>query len=126
MKNNKEIVEIILEDEYEESDYEEISYTIESSSISLANFQGEEFIIDDENENVKGDWVLPIIKKDMIYKKSIFQLKSGYECEMMEGDLKIKDYKNDVGEVNLISWKNILKYSKDRKYSYIHIGIIQV
>ena len=31
---------------------------------------------------------------------------------MMEGDLEIKDYEYDVGEVNLINWKNILKHDK--------------
>jgi len=51
----------------------------------------------------------------MIYKKSIFQLKSKYVCEMMAGDLEIKDCEYDVGEVNLINWKNILKYNKDQK-----------
>ena len=60
--------------------------------------------MDNENEDVKGDWVLPIIQKDMIYKKSIFQLKSKYVCEMMEGDLEIKDCEYDVGQVNLINW----------------------
>ena len=47
--------------------------------------------------------VLPIIQKDMIYKESIFQLKSRYVYEMMEGNLKIKNYGYDVGEVNLIN-----------------------
>ena len=55
--------------------------------------------MDNENEDVKGDWVLPIVQKDMIYKKSIFQLKRKYACEMMEGDLEIKDCEYDVGEV---------------------------
>ena len=45
---------------------------------------------------------------------------------MIEGDVEIKDYEYDVGEVNLINWENILKYNKDRKYKYIHIGSIQV
>ena len=30
----------------------------------------------------------------------------------MEGDLEIKDCEYDMGEVNLINWKNILKYTK--------------
>ena len=42
-------------------------------------------------------WVFPIIEKDMIYKRSIFQLKSKYVCEMMEGDLEKKDCEYDVG-----------------------------
>jgi len=33
----------------------------ESSSICLGDFQEEEFIIDNENKDVKGDWVIPII-----------------------------------------------------------------
>ena len=45
----------------------------------------------------------------MIYKKFTFQLKSKYVCEMIEGDLEIKDCEYDVGEVNLINWKNIFK-----------------
>ena len=57
---------------------------MESSAISLGKLQGGEFTVDNKNENVKGDWVLPIIQKDMIYKKSIFQLKSRYVCETME------------------------------------------
>jgi len=64
---------------------------MESSLISLENLQGDEFVVDNENEEVKGVWILPIIQKDMIYKKSIFQLKNKYMCEMMEGDLEIKD-----------------------------------
>ena len=40
----KGIVEIALEDEYEESDYEEISHMMKSSPISLDDLQGEEFI----------------------------------------------------------------------------------
>ena len=99
---------------------------MESNSISLGNLQGEEFIIDNENEDVKGDWVLPIIQKDMMYKKFTFQLKSKYVCKMMEGDLKIKDCEYDVGEVNLINWEDILEHSKDRKYRYIHVRSIQV
>ena len=55
-----------------------------------------------------------------------FQLKSKYVCEMMEGDLEIKDCEYDVGEVNLINWENILKHNKDRKYRYIHVGSVQV
>ena len=62
----------------------------------------------------------------MIYKKSIFQLRSKYVCEMMEGNLEIKDCQYDVGEVNLINWENILKHNKDRKYRYIHVGSVQV
>jgi len=41
---------------------------------------------------------------------------------MMEEDLKIKDCEYDVNEVNLINWKNVLKYNKHRKYRYIDIG----
>ena len=61
----------------------------------------------------------------MIYKNFISQLKSECACEMMEGDLKIKDCQYDVGEVNLINWGSILKNNKDRQYKYIHVGIIQ-
>ena len=74
LNNNKGIVEITT-DEEEETDYKETSHMMESNSISLGDLQGEEFIVDNENEDVKGDWVFPIIQKDMIYKKSIFQLK---------------------------------------------------
>ena len=62
----------------------------------------------------------------MIYKKSILQLQVKYVCEMMEGDLEIKDCKYDVREVNLINWENILKHNNDRKYRYIHVRSIQV
>ena len=45
---------------------------------------------------------------------------------MMEGDLKIKDCEYHVGEVNLINWKNILKYNKDRNCKYIYVRSVQV
>lgn len=44
----------------------------------------------------------------------------------MERDLEIKDCEYDVGEVNLINWKNVLKYNHDKKYKHIHVGCIQV
>ena len=34
---------------------------MKSSSISLEDLQVEEFVIDNENEDIKGDWVIPII-----------------------------------------------------------------
>jgi len=76
---------------------------MESSSVSLGDLQGEQFVIDNNHKEVKGDWVLPLIQKDMIYKKSIFQLKSKCVCEMMEGDLEIKNCEYDIGKVNLIN-----------------------
>jgi len=77
LNNNKEIVEMTIEEEeYEEPDYEEASHMIENSSISLGDLQIEEFTMDNENEDVKGDWVVLIIQKDMIYKKFLFQLKT--------------------------------------------------
>ena len=83
-------------------------------------------MVDNDHEEVKGDWILPIIQKDMIYKKFIFQLKIKYVCEMMEEDLEINDCEYDVGEVNLINEENILKHNKDRKYRYIHVGSVQI
>ena len=44
----------------------------------------------------------------------------------MEGNLEIKDYEYDVGEVNLINWKNILKHNKDRNNRNIHVESIQI
>ena len=102
-RHKKGITAIRLHNEYEKSDYEETSDMMKSSSISLSDLQEEEFMVENENEEAKGDWILPIIQKDMIYKKSIFQLKTKYVCEMMEGDLGIKDCEYDVGEVNLIN-----------------------
>ena len=46
---------------------------------------------------------LPIIQNDMVYQKIIFRLKSKFVYEMMEGDLEVKDYEQDLGEVNLIN-----------------------
>ena len=43
----------MLEDRYKESDYKETSHMMESSLIILGNLQGEEFIVDNENENLK-------------------------------------------------------------------------
>ena len=45
---------------------------MESSAVSLGDLQGEEFVVNNDHEEIKGDWVLPIIEKDMIHKKSIF------------------------------------------------------
>ena len=75
---------------------------MESSAINLGDLQGEEFVGDNENKEVKSNWVLPKIQKGVIYKISIFQLKSKHVCEKMEGDLEIKGYEYDIGEVNLI------------------------
>jgi len=61
LKYDERIIEIALEDEYEESDYEKISHMMKSSSISFDHIQWEEFIMDNENEDVKGDQILPII-----------------------------------------------------------------
>jgi len=112
-----------LNNEYKESDHEETNDMMESGSISLSDLQGEEFVVDNGNEEVKGDWVFPIIQKDMIYEKFIFQLKRKYVCEMVEGDLEIKDCEYDVREVNLINRKNILEHNKDE---IIHISMLEV
>jgi len=117
MKNNKEIIEIILEDEYVERDYEKTSHMMECSSLSFSDL-----VVHNENEEVKENWALPIIQKDEIYKKFIFQLKSKYICEMMEEDLQKKECNYDVGEVSHINWGNIFKHNKGRKYSYVHDG----
>jgi len=47
--------------------YEEASHVMESNSIDFGDLQREEFVVDNENEKVKGD--LPIIQKDIINKK---------------------------------------------------------
>jgi len=75
LRSNKQIIEIVMEDEYQESDYEETSHMIESSSISFDDLQGEEFITDSEEEEDKRDCLLPIIQKDMIYKKIHLSIK---------------------------------------------------
>ena len=54
LSNNKGIIEIIL-------DKEETSYMIENSSVTLGDLQGEEFVVNNDHEEVKGDWVLLII-----------------------------------------------------------------
>ena len=56
--NNKGIVEIIDDNKYKESDYEETSHMIESISVSLGDLHGEEFVVDNDHEEVKGDWIL--------------------------------------------------------------------
>ena len=43
----------MAEDKYEESDFEQTSHMMKSSSISLSNLQEEEFTIDNKNEQVK-------------------------------------------------------------------------
>ena len=53
LKNNKGIIKIVLEDKYEKSDYEETNHMMKSSSTSLGHLPGEEFIVDNENEDVK-------------------------------------------------------------------------
>jgi len=112
LNNNIVIVKIILDNEYEESHYEKTSRMMESSSLNLGDLQGEEFFVDSDNEEVKADWILPIIQKDMIYKKSILQLKSKYVCEMTEEIVEIKDCEHAVGKVKLIHWENILNITK--------------
>ena len=54
LKNNKGIVKITI-DEKEETDYDDTSHMMESSSISVSDLQGEEFTVDNENDDVKGD-----------------------------------------------------------------------
>ena len=44
LSNNKGIVEIILDNEYEET-----SHMIESSSINLGDLQGEEFVVNNDH-----------------------------------------------------------------------------
>ena len=61
LENNEGIFKIVLEDEYEESDYEKTSHMIKSSLINLGDLQEVEFIIDNDNEYVNKDQVLPII-----------------------------------------------------------------
>ena len=51
--NNKGIVEIIEDNEYEESDYEETSHMMEISSVSLGDLRGEDFVVDNDHEEVK-------------------------------------------------------------------------
>ena len=53
LNNNKGIVEIILDNEYEESDCEETSHIMESSSIILGDLQEEEFMVDNETKMSK-------------------------------------------------------------------------
>lgn len=44
----------------------------------------------------------------------------------MEGDVEIKECENDVGEINLINYENILKHNRDNIYKYIHVGNVQI
>jgi len=127
LNNNKGIVEIMLDNEYEESDYEETSHMMKSSSSSLGDLLREEFVVNNDNEGVKGDWVLPIIQKDMIYKKFNFQLRSKYVCEMIKGDLEIKDYEYDVGELISLIGKTLLGITKIESIDiYIHVESVKV
>jgi len=68
LKKNNGIVQIVLEDEYEKSDYEKTTHAMESSLICFGHLQGEE-VVDYENKEVKGDWILLTIQKDMIHAK---------------------------------------------------------
>lgn len=52
-----------------------ISHMMKSSLISMGDLQGEEFIIDNEDEDVKRDCVLPIIHKEIIYEKLYLSIK---------------------------------------------------
>ena len=45
---------------------------MKNSSISLGDLQGEKFTVDNKNEDVKGDWVLPIIQKILYIKNPSF------------------------------------------------------
>ena len=53
LRNNKGIVEIILDNEYEESDCEETSHMMESNFVSLGELQEEEFVVDNDHVEVK-------------------------------------------------------------------------
>ena len=53
LKNNKGIVEIVMVDEYEESNYRETSHMMENSSIILEYLQWKEFTIDYESKEIK-------------------------------------------------------------------------
>lgn len=115
----------------EESDYEENNMMKENDNrheITLEGLRGEEeFAIDGDNQSPPTDWVLPTLQKDHIYKKSIFEFESKYVCERMEGDLEIKDWSFDVGEINLINWKSIERHNKDKKkYKYLHVGVVKI
>ena len=46
-----------MDNEYEEGHYEETSHIMKSSSVGLGDLQGEEFVIDNDHKEVKGDWV---------------------------------------------------------------------
>ena len=46
-----------------------------SSSISIDDLQREEFTVHNKNEKIKGDWILSIIQKDMMYKKIYLSIK---------------------------------------------------
>ena len=69
-----------MEYEYEESDHAKTMYRMESRTISLGALQAQEFMIDNENEIFKWEWILPKTQKDVIYKKFILQLKRKYIC----------------------------------------------
>jgi len=43
-----------LDNEYEENDYQETSHMMENNSSSLGDLQGEEFVVGNDNEKVKG------------------------------------------------------------------------
>ena len=45
LKKNKGVVKMVLEDRHEESDCEEASNMIKSSSISFGDLQGEEIVV---------------------------------------------------------------------------------
>ena len=53
LNNNKGIVKVTIEEE--ETDYEETSHMMECSLISIGYLQGQEFTVDNKNDDVKGD-----------------------------------------------------------------------
>ena len=50
-----------MEDEYQESDHEKTTHKKESNATSLGEHQGEKFIVDNENKELKEDLVLSIL-----------------------------------------------------------------
>src|SRR5262249_17987468 len=83
----------------------------------------EEIIIQDF-EKIIDNWKIPKVQKDQIYKQSKFNIlqKSDYTIKTKERNINLtKPYET----IKLLSHSSLNKH-KERKYNYIHIGLVQV
>ena len=98
------------------------SSSTEKTSTSKNIVNSEEFIIEDFDKAIDC-WKLPKISKDMIYKtKKLDFLKTDYIIKTEERDITLT---KPFETIKLFS-EHALKHLRDKKFNYVHVGLIQV